>query len=190
MKTLASNSPLSFRSFSGRLVATATMALMLTNGCATTDLGASDTLANSSQIAATEQPHVRRRRASDEVSSPSSASANGRILRNQVLTCDAPPSAAAHCPQCPDEPTNASVNRGFHSVESAVLQCNPPALPNGKLAVSAQFENNGNATSFRFPGVSLTAAQQDCLRAALCSVRVPTFQRSMSTVRYEYVVMM
>jgi hypothetical protein len=117
------------------------------------------------------------------------SSRSARVLAEQSIACAAAPSEAARCPQCPDEPTNASVERGFRRAESAVLSCNPPALANGRLAVAAQFENNGALVRLRFAGVELTEPQQRCLREALCSLRVPTFQRSVATVRFEYVVM-
>lgn len=156
------------------------------SGCATMDVATSDSV-EGSQLAS-ERPARSRRLRGQNAESASAALANGRVLSEQIVSCAHPPSTASHCPQCPESPSTASVVRGFSSVETAVLRCAPPTLANGKLAVAAQFENNGNAMSFRFPGVSVSAAQAQCLQVALCGVRVPTFQRASATIRYEYVV--
>lgn len=110
--------------------------------------------------------------------------------RARIVCAGAELHAAPHCPQCPDEPSNASLVRSFLPVERASLDCNPPSNREGRLPIRATFNAAGYPTEFRFPGVNLERDTGVCLGRALCRVRVPTFRTPEATVDYDYVVML
>ena len=98
--------------------------------------------------------------------------------------------AAPECPQCADAPGSAAIVRAFVPAENAVLRCQPPANPLGRLPVRVTFTNAGVPLEVRFPGVQVEEDVAICLGHALCGARVPTFQSPSAAVNYEYVVLL
>ncbi len=92
-------------------------------------------------------------------------------------------------PQCPQEPSNASIVRAFIPLEHDVLECGPPANANGRLPMHVVFGPAGYPLTVSFPGVRVLRRTATCMGRALCNARVPNFRAAESAVDYEYVVL-
>jgi hypothetical protein len=122
----------------------------------------------------------------DESRSVSENAGESAIGAAASVACDAiesPP--AARCPQCPQEPARVAVDRGFTAQERQVGRCLATRRA-GTLRVRAEFSSVGAPLRIELAGARLGESEARCLREALCSVRVPTFQRPSAFVRYEY----
>jgi hypothetical protein len=154
----------------GALIA-GSIASTMVAGCASTQA--------SSNLAAED-----RSLAYDEAQAPSSAASSSRSTRATV-TCDASVEMpVVRCAQCPTEPTRISVERGFYAAESGLQRCVNRSV-NG-LRVQAEFASQGVPLRFDVRGSGVDQSEEQCLRAALCTMRMPTFRTPSAIVRFEY----
>jgi hypothetical protein len=156
-----------------RALIVASVATIVASGCATTQ---------SSEPVATDTRAI----AYDEARGPAtSASSTPRLSQSRAtIQCDeAPAAAVVRCAQCPTEPTPVAVARSFYAAEASVQRCVRDAQA---VRVRGEFVSAGVPVRFdvRGPGVGESDAQ--CLRAALCTMRVPTFRTPSAIVRFEY----
>ncbi len=125
-------------------------------------------------------------RAADEVVSSGDGPGTTMIGAAASVSCDGDGFAlAARCPQCPQVPAAASVDRGFSAAARRVARCVSRRSVRA-LRVRAEFANVGAPQTIELSGARLGEGEAQCLREALCDVRVPTFQRPRAVVRYEY----
>lgn len=121
----------------------------------------------------------------DEARSPASSSASSTRTTRATVTCDASVEMPiVRCAQCPSEPTRVSVERGFYAAEPGVERCVRRSA-NG-LRVQAEFASQGVPLRFDVRGPGVDQSEEQCLRAALCTMRVPTFRTPSAIVRFEY----
>jgi hypothetical protein len=156
------------------------VALVALGGCATTSAAADTARAAEDRAIAYDE---------GAAPAPSTSASSGPTLARATvgLSCDGSAVPAARCPQCPQEPERHAVARGFSAAASRVRRCLPTlASDGGTLRVRAEFESAGVPTRIELPGASVGEREAQCLREALCGVRVPTFQRPVAVVRFEY----
>jgi hypothetical protein len=138
---------------------------VLLSGCATTGAG---------------------ERSADEVVSTGDRPGAALVAASASVSCeDVGLAVAARCPQCPQVPLAASVDRGFSAAERRVARCVSRRNVRA-LRVRAEFANVGVPQTIELSGARLGEDEARCLREVLCDVRVPTFQRPRAVVRYAY----
>lgn len=161
---------------------------LFVGGCATTQASASSNAAS-------------RELAYDESSGPTMAlssvpaasesrqrlASSTRPQPRAIVTCDAPAQApAVSCMQCPSEPQPVAVARSFYAAEEGLARCVRQRSRALELRVRAEFASQGVPMSFDVRGPGVDASEAQCLRAALCGMRVPTFRTELAVVRFEY----
>lgn len=124
---------------------------------------------------------------------PASSESRGRLASSTrpqpraVITCDAQvQEPVVHCMQCPSEPQPVAVARSFYAAEEGVARCVRQRSRALELRVRAEFASQGVPMSFDVRGPGVDASEAQCLRAALCGMRVPTFRTQLAVVRFEY----
>ncbi len=166
----------------------AAIATITAAGCATTGAGSDALQADTRAIAFDESSANTHALSSTQPSSSSSASSSRAQGSRAVVTCDTSVEMPlVRCAQCPSEPTRVAVARSFDAAEASVQRCvrqrRSAAL---SLRVLAEFASAGVPLSFDVRGPGVDPSEEQCLRTALCTMRVPTFRTPSAIVRFEY----
>lgn len=161
----------SLRSSRSRSIVAASAMVAMASGCASTRA--------SSNVVGED-----RALAYDEAQSPSSAANSTRSTRATVMCEASVEMPIVRCAQCPSEPTRVSVERGFYAAELGLQRCVNRSVDG--LRVQAEFASQGVPLRFDVRGPGVDQSEEQCLRAALCTMRVPTFRSPSAIVRFEY----